>query len=139
MFKKSFLEIFLNPPLLLKMEYIRMDLFLEVNFILPEVLWPVLMGREQFFEHFPQKTSLWCPSLCRTNISANIKQKNNKWKSKCRTQVLQRFVWWTRFISFRRGWGVALLFLRKEKLFSTQNKMETINVMQKILRKSNLV
>ena len=32
-----------------------MDLFLEVNFILPEVLWPVLMGREQFFEHFPQK------------------------------------------------------------------------------------
>ena len=138
MFKKSFLEIFLNPPLLLKMEYIRMDLFLEVNFILPEVLWPVLMGREQFFEHFPQKHLYGVP-LQDKYISANIKQNINKWKSKCRRQVLQRFVWWTRFISFRRGWGVALLFLRKEKLFSTQNKMETINVMQKILRKSNLV
>ena len=30
----------------------RAGLFLEVNFILPEVLWTVLSGPEQFFEHF---------------------------------------------------------------------------------------
>ena len=33
----------------------RVDLFLEVNFILPELLWTVLLGPEQFFEHFLDK------------------------------------------------------------------------------------
>ena len=33
----------------------RVDLFLEVNFILPKLLWTVLLGPEQFFEHFLDK------------------------------------------------------------------------------------
>ena len=104
----------------------RVDLFLEVNFILPELLWTVLLGQNNSLNTF--LTNIF------TNISTNFISRETKaikylGQMQEDVLVLHRFVW------THLEEGVALLSRNNKKLFSsfssdlapTQEKMNKMH------------